>query len=106
VGAPSRHGGGERVPDEKVHALAAWPRARCSTAASAPALRCVEEIHDVALSDGVRPSSSANSAPRRRSSLSCSPRSTRPSRGYQALGLEVEPAYQAYLGSVRTMARP
>jgi len=39
------------VPEEKVHALAAWRSSTLFDRCERVALRCVDEIHDVALSD-------------------------------------------------------
>jgi AhpD family alkylhydroperoxidase len=87
------------VPDEKVHALAAWRSSTLFDGCERAALRCVEEIHDVALSD------EAFAELERELGASATIELVLLAAFYeavarliQALGLEVEPAYQAYLG--------
>ena len=87
------------VPDEKVHALAAWRSSTLFDGCERAALRCVEEIHDVALSDEAFAELERElgaSATIELVLLAAFYEAV--ARRIQARGLEVEPAYQAYLG--------
>jgi alkylhydroperoxidase family enzyme len=87
------------VPEEKVRALAAWRSSTLFDRGERVALRCVEEIHDVALSDDAFAELEREvgvAATIELVLLAAFYESV--ARIIQALGLEVEPAYQAYLG--------
>ena len=87
------------VPDEKVHALAAWRSSTLFDGCERAALRCVEEIHDVALSDEAFAELERElGAPATIELVLLAAFYEAVARLIQALGLEVEPAYQAYLG--------
>jgi alkylhydroperoxidase family enzyme len=88
------------VPDEQVAALATWRTSERFDETERAALRCVEEMHAVALSDegfaelerSVGPAATVELV------LLCAFYEA-VARMIQAFGLEVEPAYQAFLGS-------
>ena len=87
------------VPDEQVHALAAWRSSTLFDGCERAALRCVEEIHDVALSDEAFAELERELGPAATIELVLLAAFYEAvARLIQALGLEVEPAYQAYLG--------
>ena len=87
------------VPDEQVHALAAWRSSTLFDGCERAALRCVEEIHDVALSDEAFAELERElGAPATIELVLLAAFYEAVARLIQALGLEVEPAYQAYLG--------
>jgi 4-carboxymuconolactone decarboxylase len=87
------------VPEEKVHALAAWRSSTLFDAGERAALRCVEEIHDVALSDEAFAELEREiGVPGTIELVLLAAFYEAVARIIQALGLEVEPAYQAYLG--------
>jgi 4-carboxymuconolactone decarboxylase len=87
------------VPDEKVYALAAWRSSTLFDGCERAALRCVEEIHDVALSDEAFAELERElGAPATIELVLLAAFYEAVARLIQALGLEVEPAYQAYLG--------
>ena len=87
------------VPEEKVHALASWRSSTLFDRGERVALRCVEEIHDVALSDEAFAELERELGPPATIELVLLAAFYEAvARLIQALGLEVEPAYQAYLG--------
>ncbi len=87
------------VPDEQVDALAAWRSSTLFDGRERAALRCVEEIHDVALSDEAFAELERElGAPATIELVLLAAFYEAVARLIQALGLEVEPAYQAYLG--------
>jgi AhpD family alkylhydroperoxidase len=87
------------VPDEQVDALAAWRSSTLFDGRERAALRCVEEIHDVALSDEAFTELERELGPPATIELVLLAAFYEAvARLIQALGLEVEPAYQAYLG--------
>jgi 4-carboxymuconolactone decarboxylase len=87
------------VPDEQVDALAAWRSSTLFDGRERAALRCVEEIHDVALSDEAFAELERELGPPATIELVLLAAFYEAvARLIQALGLEVEPAYQAYLG--------
>lgn len=87
------------VPAEQVDALAAWRSSALFDGRERAALRCVEEIHDVALSDEAFAELERELGPPATIELVLLAAFYEAvARLIQALGLEVEPAYQAYLG--------
>ena len=87
------------VPEEKVQALSAWRSSALFDRAERVALRCVEEIHDVALSDEAFAELEREvGGPATIELVLLAAFYESVARIIQALGLEVEPAYQAYLG--------
>lgn len=95
------------VPEEKVHALVAWRSSACFDAAERAALRCVEEIHEVALSDqGFAELEREFGAPGSVELVLLAAFYEAVARIIQALGLEIEPAYEAYLGGRDGEAAP
>ena len=87
------------VPDEQVDALAAWRSSTLFDGRERAALRCAEEIHDVALSDEAFAELEHELGPPATIELVLLAAFYEAvARLIQALGLEVEPAYQAYLG--------
>ena len=87
------------VPEEKVHALAAWRSSTLFDRCERVALRCVEEIHDVALSDEAFAELEREvGVPATIELVLLAAFYEAVARIIQALGLEVEPAYRAYLG--------
>jgi alkylhydroperoxidase family enzyme len=87
------------VPDEKVRALAGWRSSELFDERERAALRCVEEMHDVALSDeGFTALHEAVGAPETIELVLLAAFYEAVARIIQALGLEVEPAYQPYRG--------
>lgn len=87
------------VPEEKVHALAAWRSSTLFDRCDRAALRCVEEIHDVALSDEAFAELEREvGVPATIELVLLAAFYEAVARIIQALGLEVEPAYRAYLG--------
>jgi 4-carboxymuconolactone decarboxylase len=87
------------VPEEKVHALAAWRSSTLFDGCERAALRCVEEIHDVALSDEAFAKLEREiGAPATIELVLLASFYETVARLIQAFGLEVEPPYQAYLG--------
>jgi alkylhydroperoxidase family enzyme len=87
------------VPEEKVAELASWPASARFDAGERAALRCVDEIHAVALSDEAFASLEALMGPAATVELILLASFYEAvARIIQALGLVVEPAYAAYLG--------
>jgi alkylhydroperoxidase family enzyme len=87
------------VPEEKVQALSAWRSSTLFDRGERVALRCVEEIHDVALSDEAFAELEREvGGPATIELVLLAAFYESVARIIQALGLEVEPAYQAYLG--------
>jgi alkylhydroperoxidase family enzyme len=95
------------VPEEQVHALAAWRSSACFDAGERAALRCVEEIHEVALSDQAFAELEREfGAPATIELVLLAAFYEAVARIIQALGLEIEPTYQAYLGGRDGTAAP
>jgi len=89
------------VPEEKVRMLAEWRSSTLYDERERAALRCVEEIHDVALSDeAFAELERVMGAPSTVELVLLVAFYEAVARMIQALGLEVEPAYQHFLGSV------
>jgi alkylhydroperoxidase family enzyme len=89
------------VPEEKVRMLAAWRSSTLYDERERAALRCVDEIHDVALSDeAFAELERVMGAPSTVELVLLVAFYEAVARMIQALGLEVEPAYQHFLGSV------
>jgi alkylhydroperoxidase family enzyme len=89
------------VPEEKVRMLSAWRSSALYDERERAALRCVEEIHDVALSDeAFAELERVMDAPSTVELILLVAFYEAVARMIQALGLEVEPAYQHFLGSV------
>ena len=87
------------VSEEKVRALAGWRSSALFDASERAALRCAEEIHDVALSDDAFAElERAFGAAATVELVLLAAFYEAVARMIQAFGLEVEPAYQAYLG--------
>ena len=87
------------VPEEQVRALPAWRSSTLFDRCERAALRCVEEIHDVALSDEAFAELEREvGGPATIELVLLAAFYEAVARIIQALGLEVEPAYQAYLG--------
>jgi AhpD family alkylhydroperoxidase len=87
------------VPEEQVRALAAWRSSTLFDRCERAALRCVEEIHDVALSDEAFAELEREvGVPATIELVLLAAFYEAVARIIQALGLEVEPAYHAYLG--------
>ena len=88
------------VPEEKVRALAAWRSSTLFDERERAALRSVEEIHDVALSDeAFAELERAMGTPATVELVLLTAFYEAVARIIQALGLEVEPVYQQFLGS-------
>jgi alkylhydroperoxidase family enzyme len=86
------------VSEEKVRALSQWRSSALFDACERAALRCVEEIHDVALSDDAFAElERAVGAPATVELVLLASFYEAVARMIQAFGLEVEPAYQPYL---------
>ena len=95
------------VPEEKVRALAAWRSSTLFDERERAALRSVEEIHEVALSDeAFAELERAMGTPATVELVLLTAFYEAVARIIQALGLEVEPAYQAYLGEREGNAAP
>jgi alkylhydroperoxidase family enzyme len=95
------------VPEEKVRALAAWRSSTLFDERERAALRSVDEIHDVALSDeAFAELERAMGAPATVELVLLTAFYEAVARIIQALGLEVEPAYQHFLGGVERDAAP
>ena len=89
------------VPEDKVRMLADWRSSTLYDERERAALRCVEEIHDVALSDqAFAELERVMGAPSTVELVLLVAFYEAVARMIQALGLEVEPAYQQFLGSV------
>ena len=89
------------VPDEKVRTLAAWRSSTLFDERERAALRSVEEIHDMALSDETFAElERAMGAPATVELVLLTAFYEAVARIIQALGLEVEPVYQPFLASV------
>jgi alkylhydroperoxidase family enzyme len=87
------------VPEEQVRALPAWRSSTLFDRCERAALRCVEEIHDVALSDEAFAELEREvGVPATIELVLLAAFYEAVARIIQALGLEVEPAYHAYLG--------
>ena len=87
------------VPEEQVRALPAWRSSTLFDRCERAALRCVEEIHDVALSDEAFAELEREvGVPATIELVLLAAFYEAVARIIQALGLEVEPAYTAYLG--------
>jgi len=87
------------VPAEKVRALEAWRSSSLFDERERAALRCVEEIHAVALSDGAFAAlEQLMGAPATIELVLLASFYEAVARIIQALGLEIEPAYQPFLG--------
>ena len=88
------------VPEEKVRMLAEWRSSTLYDERERAALRCVEEIHDVALSDeAFAELERVMGAPSTVELVLLVAFYEAVARMIQALGLEVEPAYQHFLVS-------
>ena len=95
------------VPDEQVHALAAWRSSTLFDGRERAALRCVEEIHEVALSDDAFGElERAVGAPATVELVLLASFYEAVARMIQAFGLEVEPAYQPYLDDLAPPGGP
>ncbi len=87
------------VPEEKVAELTSWPSSSRFDRAERVALRCVDEIHAVALSDEAFAAlESEVGAEATIELILLASFYEAVARIIQALGLVVEPAYEAYLG--------
>jgi len=87
------------VPEEKVAQLASWADSARFDPAERAALRCVDEIHAVALSDAAFAALESAIGPAATVELILLASFYEAvARIIQALGLVVEPAYEAYLG--------
>jgi alkylhydroperoxidase family enzyme len=87
------------VPDEQVLALAQWRESDRFDERERAALRCVEEIHEVALSDeGFAELERAVGPEATVELVLLSAFYEAVARMIQAFGLEVEPQYQPFLG--------
>jgi len=87
------------VPEEKVAELAGWPGSSSFDAVERVALRCVDEIHAVALSDEAFTAlEGAMGAEATIELILLASFYEAVARIIQALGLVVEPAYQDYVG--------
>jgi 4-carboxymuconolactone decarboxylase len=87
------------VPEEKVGELASWAGSSRFDPAERAALRCVDEIHAVALSDEAFTALESAMGPSATVELILLASFYEAvARIIQALGLVVEPAYEAYLG--------
>ena len=87
------------VPAEQIAALAQWRTSDCFDELERAALRCVEEIHEVALSDEAfaELERAAGASATVELVLLCAFYEA-VARMIQAFGLEVEPEYQQFLG--------
>ena len=95
------------VPEDKVRMLADWRSSTLYDERERAALRCVEEIHDVALSDqAFAELERVMGAPSTVELVLLVAFYEAVARMIQALGLEVEPAYQQFLGSVERNDAP
>ena len=89
------------VPEDKVRALANWRTSELYDARERAALRCVEEIHGVELSDeAFAELESELGAAATVELVLLTAFYEAVARMIQAFGLEVEPAYQAYVGEL------
>lgn len=89
------------VPDTKVRALAAWPESPLFDEPERAALRCVDEIHEVALSDEAFAGLERSvGAPATVELVLLAAFYEAVARIIQALGLEVESPYRHYLGEL------
>jgi alkylhydroperoxidase family enzyme len=87
------------VPEAKVRALASWPESPLFEGQERAALRCVDEIHTVALSnEAFADLERAVGAPATVELVLLAAFYEAVARIIQALGLEVEPPYRQYLG--------
>lgn len=87
------------VPEEKVVALAAWPADDRFDERERTALRCVDEMHEIALSDEAFAAlESTVGAAETIELVMLAAFYQAVARMIQALGLVVEPAYQRYVG--------
>ncbi len=93
------------VEEEKVRDLAHWRSSERFDAPERAALRCVEEVHDVALSgEGFAELEAAVGAAATIELVLLASFYEAVARLIQAFGLEVEPAYQGYLDRVDSEA--
>ena len=89
------------VEEEKVRELAQWPSSQRFDARERAALRCVEEVHAVALSDAAFAElEAAVGAAATVELVLLASFYEAVARLIQAFGLEVEPAYERYRGFV------
>ena len=95
------------VSEEKVRALADWRSSALFDASERAALRCVEEIHEVALSDGAFAELERSlGAPATVELVLLASFYEAVARMIQAFGLEVEPAYEPYLDELAPRGGP
>ena len=95
------------VSEEKVRALADWRSSALFDASERAALRCVEEIHDVALSDDAFAELERSlGAPATVELVLLASFYEAVARMIQAFGLEVEPAYERYLDELAPPGGP
>jgi alkylhydroperoxidase family enzyme len=88
----------EGIDEAKVHALAAWPDAEVFDATERAALRCVDEMHGVALSDEAFAALRARVGAAQTVELVVLASVYQAiARMIQALGIEVEDAYAPFL---------
>ena len=90
------------VPEEKVSELAQWRSSALFDARERAALQCVEEVHTVAVTDETFAElERAVGAPETIELVLLAAFYEAVARIIQALGLEIEPAYQGYLEEQR-----
>jgi len=100
-------GAANGVAEEKVAELASWTTSERFDATERAALRCVDEIHSIALSDEAFASLEAAVGPAATVELVLLASFYEAvARMIQALGLVVEPAYEPYIGGLEGQPAP